>query len=83
VALAEQCWLGPGDVFPDLSRQSSDVPDLPTLGTLAEARAVAERQQIERALGRTEGHLNKAADLLGISRTTLWEKMRKLGLSQE
>lgn len=47
--------------------------------SLAEARAQAERSHIEQALQQTGGEITKAAALLGISRTTLWEKMRRLG----
>jgi DNA-binding NtrC family response regulator len=49
--------------------------------TLAEAREAAERRQIERALEHTDGRVAKAAELLGVSRTTLWEKMRRIGLT--
>ncbi len=48
--------------------------------SLAEARERAERTHIEETLRRTNGSLIKAAALLGVSRTTLWDKMRKLGL---
>jgi DNA-binding NtrC family response regulator len=50
------------------------------VASLAEARERAERRQIEDTLIRTNGEIAKAAALLGVSRTTLWEKMRKLGL---
>ncbi len=39
-----------------------------------------ERRQIVKALAYTRGHQGKAADLLGISRKTLWEKRRRLGI---
>jgi DNA-binding NtrC family response regulator len=52
------------------------------IASLAEAREHAERQHIEGALGQTGGEITKAAALLGISRTTLWDKMRKLGFRQ-
>lgn len=48
------------------------------VATLAEARDRAERLHIEEAIRQTGGEIAKAAALLGISRTTLWEKMRKL-----
>jgi len=51
------------------------------IASLAEARERAERRHIEEAISQTNGEISKAALLLGISRTTLWEKMRKLGLS--
>jgi DNA-binding NtrC family response regulator len=50
------------------------------VATLAEARERAERRHIEEAISQTNGEIAKAATLLGISRTTLWEKMRRLGL---
>ena len=68
--------LFPADMFsdvPDLARSAPLVP-------LAEARDAAERRHIRRALEQAEGQIGAAARLLGISRTTLWEKMQKLGL---
>ncbi len=40
-----------------------------------------ERVQIENALREAEGNRTKAAAALGISRVTLWKKMRRLGIS--
>jgi DNA-binding NtrC family response regulator len=48
------------------------------VATLAEARDRAERLHIEEAIRQTGGEIAKTAALLGVSRTTLWEKMRKL-----
>ena len=42
--------------------------------------AEVEKEQIEAALGYTRGHQGRAAQLLGISRKTLWEKRKKYGL---
>jgi DNA-binding NtrC family response regulator len=50
------------------------------VASLAEARQRAERLHIEEAIRQTGGEIGKAAALLGISRTTLWEKMRRLRL---
>jgi sigma-54 specific flagellar transcriptional regulator A len=41
--------------------------------------ASIERDLIERALDRTKGNRNKAADLLRIKRTTLVEKLKRIG----
>ena len=74
----------PGDMFPDLAGASRGVQTgaaEKAFATLSEARDTAERHQIERALRETEGHILEAARLLGISRTTLWEKMRRLGVT--
>ncbi len=42
--------------------------------------AETERRQIERALAYARGHQGRAAELLGISRKTLWQKRRRYGL---
>ncbi len=41
----------------------------------------AERVHIRKALNRCEGSVGKTAELLGISRKTLWEKMKRLAIS--
>lgn len=51
------------------------------ISSLAEVRERAERLQIEEALRQTGGEIGKAATLLGVSRTTLWDKMRRLRIS--
>jgi DNA-binding NtrC family response regulator len=43
--------------------------------------AAEEREAIRAALELTEGAVTRAAELLGMGRTTLWRKMRALGLS--
>ncbi|MER2563892.1 MAG: sigma-54 dependent transcriptional regulator [Myxococcaceae bacterium] len=43
---------------------------------LAEAVEQFERQYIERALEQSDGHRGRAASLLGISRKSLWERLR-------
>jgi transcriptional regulator of acetoin/glycerol metabolism len=79
VAMATGDWIMPADMFPDL--ESSLHPMLAAFSTLAEVRESAERRQIERALKQTDGQIIEAAKLLDISRTTLWEKMRRLYIS--
>lgn len=41
---------------------------------------VVEREEIEKALRHTRGHQGRAAELLGISRKTLWDKRRRYDL---
>ncbi len=67
-------WVFPADLFPEQNGEDAEVR------TLAEARDLAERRQIIRALERTGGQIAEAARLLKVSRTTLWEKMQKLDL---
>jgi DNA-binding NtrC family response regulator len=48
--------------------------------SLRDARGEAEKTEIERALGETRGHLGETARRLAISRTTLWARMKALGI---
>ena len=50
---------------------------------LADVVDAAERQAIEAALREADGSREKAAELLGISPTTLWRKMTRLGITFE
>jgi len=74
VALALGPYLMPGDLFGEAPDKLADAP----LASLEEARMAAERRHIRRALELAGGEIGQAARLLGISRTTLWEKMRRL-----
>lgn len=66
----------PADIFPDVVSGS----DRARVETLSDARDAAERRQILRALSATGGQISQAAGQLGISRTTLWEKMTRFGI---
>lgn len=80
VALALGPWLMPGDLFPEIEAS----PDAGHgLGSLEDVRLEAEKRHILRALALTGGEIIPAAKVLGIGRTTLWEKMRRLGLNPE
>lgn len=81
VALANGDWIMPADMFPELAQPQA--ADQAVFATLSEARDSAERRQIERVLRLTGGQIIETAKLLGVSRTTLWDKMRRLGLSGE
>jgi two-component system, NtrC family, response regulator len=47
---------------------------------LREVRARAEQVAVRQALGLCEGNISRAADLLGITRPTLYDLMEKLGI---
>ena len=81
VALANGEWIMPADMFPEI--QEPHASEHTAFSTLSEIRDSAEKRQIMRALRQTGGHIIEAARLLGVSRTTLWDKMRRLGLSDE
>ncbi len=59
------------------------VPKRPTGGgrTLADVVDAAERQAIEAALRDCDGSRERAAEMLGISATTLWRKMTRLAIT--
>ena len=79
VALAAGRWIMPVDLFPERSdRPLAEDRFMASLGT---AREDAEKRHIQRALTMTGGAILPAAKALGISRTTLWEKMKRYGLA--
>jgi DNA-binding NtrC family response regulator len=66
------------DLFPDIRLDEVIGAPLPTL---EETRFDAERQRIVDALAANEGRIGHTARSLGISRVTLWTKMKRLGVS--
>ena len=50
---------------------------------LRAVRDEAEKRAVVRALGRVNGNIVKAAELLGVSRPTLYDLMHRLGLKQD
>jgi two-component system NtrC family response regulator len=49
---------------------------------LRHVREAAERQAVVAALARTNGNIVKASEMLGVSRPTLYDLMRKLSIKQ-
>jgi DNA-binding NtrC family response regulator len=72
-------WISAQDLFPEMYRATESSRGS---RSLAEARETAERQQIVLALEQNGGQISKTADILGISRTTLWEKMKRYRLAE-
>jgi len=81
IALSPGPWIMPADMFPDVFRPVA-MPTDSGQDSLATARDAAERRQIERVLTETGGQIAETARRLGIARTTLWEKMRRFGLTE-
>ncbi|WP_226575433.1 sigma-54-dependent transcriptional regulator [Acuticoccus sediminis] len=81
-ALAEGDTITAADLFPEAAArvEAGDEAVVGSEVSLSEARRAAEREHILRALERSEGVQSEAARRLGISRTTLWEKMTRYGL---
>jgi len=79
LALAGSRWIMPGDLFPE--RSDRVIAGDMAIAPLGAAREDAEKRHIQRALAMTAGAILPAARALGISRTTLWEKMKRYGLA--
>lgn len=78
--LAPETVISAKDLPADLS--SAGKPDgSGTPCTLAEAMARTEKELVLKALSRVQGRRAEAADLLGISRKNLWEKMKQHGIA--
>ncbi len=74
VIMAEGDALHAGDLGIGAMVGDDDMPSLRVV------REEAERQAVLRALGRTNNNLSRTADLLGISRPTLYDLMHRFGL---
>jgi DNA-binding NtrC family response regulator len=83
--LERACIFAPGDairaadLLPKAAHAApSEVPD--ETQPLAGYLAACERRYIETALDKNEGQVGRTAERLGISRKSLWERMKRLGL---
>lgn len=74
---AEKSVITVADLLPAL-RDAVAAPQ----ASLHEHHAASEREAILRAGRDTSGHLGRAAEQLGISRATLWRKMKQYGLTK-
>ncbi len=80
IALNLSGWILPQDLFPE--RLLNAAPASQSSLSLADAREAAEKHQIARVLAENDGQIGKTAEALGVSRTTLWEKMKRYGLAE-
>ena len=77
IASAPGPLLQPADLFPErIARDPGPV-------TLAQVREKAERQHIIDVLEQCGGQVGNAAKTLGVSRTTLWDRMQKYGINRD
>jgi two-component system NtrC family response regulator len=74
VIMADGATISAADV--NLGPATSDVVVL----NLRQVRDEAEKSAVLRVLGRVNGNLSKAAELLGVSRPTLYDLMERFGL---
>jgi two-component system NtrC family response regulator len=75
VIMADGSSIGPDDL--GLQRPT---PSNEEIVTLRQVRETAERDAVVRVLGRVNGNVSKAAELLGVSRPTLYDLMERFGL---
>jgi DNA-binding NtrC family response regulator len=79
VVLSQAPRIGVDLVFPSESAELALGP----FPTLAEIRDRAERHHIRAVLAGAAGRIDETAKLLGVSRSTLFEKMRRLDIRSE
>ncbi len=72
---------GPRIHAQDLGLTAADHSEEPL--NLRVVRETAERESVLRALGHANGNLSRAAELLGISRPTLYDLVNRFGLKRE
>ena len=93
-AIEGHAWPGNVRELENVIKRAVIIVDGPTIGAadlglaeadtealnLREVREDAERNAVLRALGRVNGNLTRAAELLGVSRPTLYDLMHRFGL---
>ena len=79
--LAPEQVIKPDDLPADLSKAEAYGNAVDSL-SLSDAVSKTEKHLILRALAKTKGKKGEAAELLGISRKNLWEKMKSYGIEQ-
>jgi len=78
----QSALLRPEDLFGDTLQRVLASMNGQREESLSDYIQQCERDYISRALTENEGRIANTANVLGISRKTLWEKMRKLGLNE-
>ena len=82
VAMSDGATIDLEHLPADLAPETAPRPDDDEVRNLQEAGREFERGYVLRALRKTGWNRTRTAELLGISRKTLWKKMRSLGLRE-
>jgi len=80
IVLTNGNYITPDDLGIDANSQSTIGTVIPEATTLREARSIIEKQMLEAALSKTNGNIVKASEVLGISRPTFYDLIRKHGI---
>jgi two-component system NtrC family response regulator len=72
--------MGEGSLLTAEDLHLKESVDGELLFNLKEVRARAERQAIQQALSIVNGNISRSAELLGVSRPTLYDLMEKYGI---
>jgi transcriptional regulator of acetoin/glycerol metabolism len=64
----------------DLPKEVREAKSLPVAGKKALSRNAAEKENIQRAMVEAKGNKSKASKLLGVTRKTLFNQIKKYGL---
>jgi two-component system nitrogen regulation response regulator NtrX len=75
--------LPPEDGSPRSVSGTHAADDVAGALSLADARDAFEKRYLSRVLAETKGNVSRAAERLGLDRTTLHRKMKSLGLDAE
>jgi DNA-binding NtrC family response regulator len=81
--MTEKSVLNLADLPAAIAQAASPAASSAPIARLYDRHAAAERDAILRAGREAAGHLGRAAERLGISRATLWRKMKLYGLTKE
>ena len=85
-AVERACIVAGGPILgPEAFFGENAIPSMPSIadGNLSDYLHECERNYIAQALRINDNHMTKTAESLGISRKSLWDKMRRLGIPTE
>jgi two-component system response regulator HydG len=74
----QDALIQPHHLPPDILKEKSASPELKAL---APSKQEIKKGQLIDALARAKGNQSLAAEILGISRVTVWNRMKRLGIS--
>ena len=80
--LSNQATISAQNVLIALDMNPDTLPNESSSLLLKDRVQLAEKEHIANVLVMTDGKINKAAEILGLERTTLFKKMKKYGMKK-